>query len=85
MDFVRGQVVKSLAGRDKRNLFVVLHCDGKCVIIADGVLRRLEKPKKKNSKHLAVTNIVLPSETLENNKKIHNALRQCSASESSSV
>lgn len=85
MDFVRGQVVKSLAGRDKRNFFVVLHCEEKCVIIADGVLHRLEKSKKKNSKHLAGTNTILPNETLENNKRIHNALRQYSASESSSV
>lgn len=85
MDFVRGQVVKSLAGRDKRNFFVVLHCDENCVIIADGVLRRLEKPKKKNSKHLAITNTILSSETLENNRKIHNALKQYSASESSSI
>lgn len=79
MDFVRGQVVKSLAGRDKRNFFVVLHCDEKYVTIADGVLHKLEKPKKKNSRHLAVTNTVLSDDILENNKRIHNALRQYSA------
>lgn len=53
----RGAVVRSVAGRDRHRIFMVTGaCDdgSLCVMIADGALHTLSKPKKKNLRHLAV-------------------------------
>jgi large subunit ribosomal protein L14e len=51
-----GRVVRSKAGRDKGRFFLVVGvADEEHLLIADGDLRKLEKPKKKKLKHLAVT------------------------------
>lgn len=64
MEFTRditiGQLVKSRAGRDKGNIFIVLDIiDDRHVSIVDGDLRKLDKPKKKKVKHLIVYNTVI--------------------------
>lgn len=47
-DITVGQVVKSRAGRDAGNVFLVLEIvDDKHVLIVDGDKRPLEKPKRK--------------------------------------
>ncbi|TZE82741.1 KOW domain-containing RNA-binding protein [Calorimonas adulescens] len=53
-----GQVVKSKAGRDKGKLFIVLNVEDPYAYIADGSLRKVEKPKKKKIKHLIKYNVV---------------------------
>lgn len=71
-----GQVVKSKAGRDKGRVFIVYKIlDENYVLIVDGDLRRLDKPKKKKIKHLIVYNKVLPEieYRLSNNFNINNA------------
>ena len=51
-----GMIVKSLAGRDKHRAFVVVgRLDEEHLLIADGRLRRIDKPKKKKLRHLSVT------------------------------
>ena len=45
-------IAQSLAGRDKGEYFFVLKCDEKEVLIADGKLRKLERPKRKNLRHV---------------------------------
>lgn len=75
-DITFGQVVKSRAGRDKGNIFMVIDVvDEDHVLIVDGNLRRLDNPKKKKVKHLTVYNTVLPElkYKLDNNIKINNA------------
>ena len=75
-DITVGQVVKSRAGRDKGNIFLVLCViDDDHVLIVDGSLRKLDNPKKKKVKHLTVYNTVLPElkYKLDNNIKINNA------------
>ena len=52
MDLTRGDVVRSLAGRDKGRLFFVLACDGQYAILADGRMRKLETPKRKKLRHV---------------------------------
>lgn len=51
-----GSVVKSLTGRDKKRVFMIigLSDDGERVKIADGKLRLLSKPKIKSLGHIAV-------------------------------
>jgi ribosomal protein L14E/L6E/L27E len=75
-DIVVGQVVKSRAGRDKGNIFLVLEIlDESHVLIVDGDIRKLDNPKKKKIKHLTVYNAVLKELEYkqENNLKINNA------------
>lgn len=72
-----GQIVKSKAGRDKDRVFIIVDIvDDVYVLIADGDLRRVEKPKKKKIKHLSKYNIV--SEEIQKkhkeNKKITNLM-----------
>lgn len=53
---VAGCVVKSKAGRDEGRYFIVLSLQGEeFAYIADGDLRKVEKPKLKRTKHLYVT------------------------------
>jgi ribosomal protein L14E/L6E/L27E len=48
-----GSPVIALAGRDKGSLFVAVGISGGFVYIADGRKRKLEKPKRKNVKHIS--------------------------------
>ena len=51
-----GQVVRSLAGRDKGNHQVVLKIvDESYVYLVDGKQRTLKKPKKKKISHVQIT------------------------------
>jgi len=56
---VIGRVAYSKAGRDKGRLFIVIGViDEDFVLISDGDLRPVEKPKKKRIKHLKYTKLV---------------------------
>ncbi len=55
MRIVEGMIVYSDAGHDKDRFGVVLKLDGRIATIADGKLRTLTKPKRKNVKHLKPT------------------------------
>ncbi len=50
-----GRIVKAMAGRDKGKFFFVLKTEGNFAYIADGKSRKIQKPKKKNCKHLQGT------------------------------
>ncbi|MGB9812685.1 MAG: RNA-binding protein [Thermovenabulum sp.] len=70
-----GQLVISKAGRDKgRFMLIVKIIDSQYVLVADGELRRIEKPKKKKIKHLQLTNKKdgFIYEKLINNRKVYN-------------
>ncbi len=55
---VIGRVAYSKAGRDKGKLFIVVGViDEDFVLIADGDLRPVERPKKKRIKHLKYTDL----------------------------
>lgn len=76
MSVTLGQVVISRAGRDAGKSFVIVNViDNQFVEVADGNLRRLEKPKKKKIKHLNITNETAEEIALkfENRSKITNA------------
>lgn len=55
-----GQVVRSKCGRDAGKYFVVVGKEKNFVFLADGDMRRIETPKKKNIKHIQVTGFCLP-------------------------
>lgn len=74
MELLRGMVVRSLAGHDTGSYFVALSVEDGFAIVADGKLRTLEKPKRKNIKHLAGTNTIFEPELFETNKKLRHIL-----------
>lgn len=50
-----GRIVSSRAGRDRGRKFVVLKVlDERTVLVADGDLRKVANPKRKNIRHLIV-------------------------------
>lgn len=51
-----GTIVISLAGHDKDAYYVLFDSDSNFVYLVDGKTRTLEKPKKKNRKHIRFTN-----------------------------
>lgn len=72
-----GRVVSSKAGRDKDKFFIILSVlDDKYVYISDGLLRNVDKPKKKKIKHLALTNVVADEikNLLMSSEKVSNAV-----------
>ena len=53
LSFEIGRVVESRQGRDAGRCFVILHVvDDQFVMMADGLTRKLDHPKKKKVKHL---------------------------------
>lgn len=46
------------------------------VLIADGKSRPIERPKRKNLRHIAVTNKMLDEESMQTNKKLKNTLKK---------
>lgn len=63
--FEKGRVVKSIQGRDKGRYFIILDTvDQNYVLMADGLTRKLEHPKKKKVLHLESQPVCLDPETL---------------------
>lgn len=66
----RGFLVRSRAGHDLGEIYLVISEDERFAYLADGKDRRTDKPKKKNKKHLAllvngyerVTDAVMPED-----------------------
>lgn len=74
MKLQTGSIVMSAAGRDKGSYFCVVELkDGFC-FLRDGSIHKLEKPKRKNIKHVINTPNVLQSEALQVNKHLKKAI-----------
>lgn len=54
-----GCVVYSKMGRDRGSYYMVVKTEGECVYIADGELRKLSHPKRKNIKHIKSNGVTL--------------------------
>lgn len=75
MDFVRGQLVRSKAGRDKTRTLAILAVDGPMLLVADGDLRKVDNPKRKKMQHVAPTTTVLENELLKSDQQLRDAIR----------
>lgn len=72
-----GQYVRSKAGRDKNHIFIIIEViNHEYVLVVDGDVRRIEKPKMKKCKHLfdydQMSEVVC--EKIEVGKKITNLM-----------
>ena len=69
-----GRIVCSKAGRDKGYFLTVMGEDGESLLVCDGKERPIERPKRKNQKHLQLTNTYLTETDLRSNKSLKKAL-----------
>ena len=69
-----GRIVCSKAGRDKDYFLVVVKTEGEYVYVSDGKERPLERPKRKNIKHLKFTNARLEENSFKTNKSLKKAI-----------
>ncbi len=74
MEFTKGMVVRSVAGHDSGSWLVVMNLENGFAFVADGKERKVEKPKKKNIKHLSRTRKTIDVEGITN-KKLRSELR----------
>ena len=65
MELSKADMIVSLAGRDKGQLFFVVDTDEQYVYLADGKGRRLESPKRKKRRHVRKLPLY-PSRVAEN-------------------
>jgi ribosomal protein L14E/L6E/L27E len=74
--FKRGNVVRSLKGRDEDKISVVLRYEDNKVYISDGKEHKLTKPKLKNPKHLEKTNFDIDESFLIGNERLRKELNR---------
>ena len=60
-----GYLCCSLAGHDKGKLYYILKEEADAFLVCDGDIRPLEKPKKKNKKHVQVIKVNLAEKPFE--------------------
>lgn len=68
MEAENGKVVKVIAGHDKNLFMVITAVENGYVYLADGKERKLDAPKKKNIKHVRLTNTVIDLNDLTDKK-----------------
>lgn len=60
---LKGQVVRSKKGRDEGKVYIIMEIiDGDLLLLVDGKLRKLDRPKKKKVKHLYIYKDVIDTE-----------------------
>ncbi|OQB22341.1 MAG: 50S ribosomal protein L14e [Firmicutes bacterium ADurb.Bin182] len=76
-----GRIATSRAGRDKNRSFVIVDVlDNEYVAIADGMLRKLAKPKKKKLKHLFLQRdsaVIIKQRLSEGQQVLDAQIRDC--------
>ena len=69
-----GQIVCSKRGRDKGYFLVIVKETNGVVYVCDGKERPLDRPKKKNVKHISFMNTVLEPDCFKTNKSLRKSL-----------
>ena len=73
---VKGQIVCSIAGRDKGSFLMVVEDRGESVLLCDGKARPLQRPKLKNKKHVKTISCVIDQRTVTGNKTLRRLLNE---------
>ncbi len=76
MDFVKGQMVRSKAGRDKNRTFAVIGIQGQMLFLADGSLRKLRSAQGQKDKASGPHRTVLRGESLATDKQLAAAVKR---------
>ncbi len=69
-----GNIVYSKAGRDKGCFMAVVGEEDGFMLVCDGRQRPVDRPKRKNIKHLSFTSAILCKEQLSTNRLLKKAL-----------
>lgn len=72
-----GMVVRCTAGKEQNGFYLVTAAEGGYVMLADGKHRTLEKPKRKNRRHIALTDTVWETKGLTD-RALRRKLRELS-------
>ena len=72
--YQRGQVVKSLAGRDKGYLLTVIDADETHIFVCDGKERPLNNPKRKNPRHIESVGMCISDNQMASDRALRKAL-----------
>lgn len=72
--FEVGMLAKSLAGHDFGKLYVIVKVDSEYVYLVDGIIRTVDKPKRKKKKHVQVIREIQQTvvDKIQNNQVIQN-------------
>ncbi len=70
-----GRIAISNAGRDKTKAMVIVEETENYLLVCDGKERPVERPKRKNPKHLKLTNTYLEAQQFRTNKALRKALK----------
>ena len=76
----QGRVVRSIAGHDKGDFFVVVKDEGNFVLLCNGKERKLQSPKKKNKRHIAVTSLTMSDTEMQTDCRLRRNLNKIGAS-----
>lgn len=57
-----GMLAMSRAGRDKGNVYVIIREEAEYVYLADGKNRTVNRPKRKNKRHIQIIKKIKPRE-----------------------
>lgn len=76
----QGRVVRSIAGHDKGEFFVVVKDEDNFVLLCNGKERKLENPKKKNKKHIALTSLIMSETEMQTDCRLRRNLNRIGAS-----
>ena len=68
-----GYLARSIAGHDKGTLYIIIEETDQYLFLANGKERTLEKPKRKNRKHVALIKIKNP---INSNEAIKHSIRE---------
>lgn len=71
VEMKRGMVVKSLAGHDKTQVYVIMNADAEYVYLADGKMRTVDRLKRKKKKHVQPTNYI--DELIDKSERIEDS------------
>ena len=71
VEMKRGMVVKSLAGHDKTQVYVIMNVDSEYVYLADGKIRTIDRLKRKKRKHIQPTNYI--DELIDKSERIEDS------------
>lgn len=70
-----GSVVVNKTGKEKTKFFAVTGFDESFCFLANGRDRKLDKPKKKNLRHVQETRTILDANQMESDKALWEALK----------
>ena len=70
----RGEIAVSSAGKDKGLWMAVVRTDDSGVYVINGREHPIDKPKRKNPRHLQATGLTVTESDMETNRRLRRAL-----------